>query len=66
MDVAVLIATKQHDLHRERCTVCGKVFLTVVDSSYWALPVTKRQSVVCPMCKVKRLVKAFRRPRSAS
>lgn len=49
----MLLCLPKHDLHRERCSRCGKTFLTVVDDSYWRLPIAKRPGHLCPACKLQ-------------
>lgn len=49
----MLLRLPKHDLHRERCSRCGKVFLTIVDENYWHIPISKRPSLLCPVCKLE-------------
>jgi len=49
----MVVRLPRHDLHREKCSRCGKVFLTVVDDEYWRSPPGKRPSRLCPTCKLE-------------
>lgn len=49
----MIVRLPKHDLHRERCSRCGKVFLTVADDSYWRFPIGKRPGQLCPVCMLK-------------
>ena len=55
----MIVRLPKHDLHCERCSRCGKVFLTVVDEGYWRLPVGKRTGQLCPTCKLKETASLF-------
>ncbi len=49
----MLVRLPRHDLHRERCSRCGKVFLTVAEKNWWQIPSDRRPAKLCPACELK-------------